>query len=360
MPENYSFGVNPVTCHAWNKDRTEVALSLNNNEVEIHKFSAGKWTLIDTLTDHSQRVTGIDWAAKSNQIVTCAADCNAYVWTKESNGKWTPVLVVLRINRAATCVKWSPLENKFAVGSGAKLVALCYYDKDNNWWISKQIKKPIRSSVTSLDWHPNNAVIACGSSDFKARIYSAHIKEVDDKPPTTNWGSKLVFGTMLQEFSSVAGGWVHDIRFSPSGDRVAWVGHDSTVSIVDAAQNMKLTTVKTEFLPFSRILWTSENNIVAAGFDCTPMSFTFNGQALTVVGSLDKTETRKSTSSVSAMGHFKALDNRGTSGETNDTLLPSVHQNAITFMARHSGSADKCTKFSTSGTDGQLVTWDVK
>ena len=29
-------------------------------------------------------------------------------------------LVLLRINRAATCVRWSPEENKFAVGSGAR------------------------------------------------------------------------------------------------------------------------------------------------------------------------------------------------------------------------------------------------
>jgi hypothetical protein len=30
--------------------------------------------------------------------------------------KWKYTLVLLRINRAATCVRWSPNENKFAVG----------------------------------------------------------------------------------------------------------------------------------------------------------------------------------------------------------------------------------------------------
>lgn len=34
-------------------------------------------------------------------------DRNAYVWTF-SDGKWKPTLVILRINRAATFVKWSP------------------------------------------------------------------------------------------------------------------------------------------------------------------------------------------------------------------------------------------------------------
>ena len=34
-------------------------------------------------------------------------DRNAYVWNF-SDGQWKPMLVILRINRAATCVSWSP------------------------------------------------------------------------------------------------------------------------------------------------------------------------------------------------------------------------------------------------------------
>jgi len=57
---------------------------------------------------HDKVVTGIDWAPNTNRIVTCGQDRNAYVWTF-TNGVWKPVLVILRINRAATHVKWSPL-----------------------------------------------------------------------------------------------------------------------------------------------------------------------------------------------------------------------------------------------------------
>jgi actin related protein 2/3 complex, subunit 1A/1B len=35
---------------------------------------------------------------------------------------WKPTLVLLRINRAATSVRWSPLEDKFAVASGARYI----------------------------------------------------------------------------------------------------------------------------------------------------------------------------------------------------------------------------------------------
>jgi actin related protein 2/3 complex subunit 1A/1B len=359
MPDAHSFGVEPVSCHAWNKDRTQVALSLNSSEVQIHTLSAGKWTLTDTLTDHSQRVTGLDWGAKTNQLVTCAADCNAYVWKKEG-GKWTPALVVLRISRGATCVQWSPLEDKFAVGSGARCIAVCYYDKENDWWISKQIKKPIKSTVTCVDWHPNNMLIACGSSDFKSRVYSAYIKEVDDKPPATNWGSKLVYATLLQEFASLAGGWVHGIKFSPSGDKLVWVGHDSTLYIADAAQNMKVTTVKTEFLPFLAVLWTSESNIVVAGFDCSPMQFSYSGQGITFTARLDDASKQQADKKFSAKDHFKTLDSKAATTDSMDTILSSLHQNSITSLVAHTSTKDKVNKFSSSATDGQLILWDLK
>lgn len=82
--------------------------------------------------------TGIDWAPKSDRIVTCGADRNAYVWSQK-DGVWKPTLVILRINRAATFVKWSPLENKFAVGSGARLISVCYFESENDWYVSMNI-----------------------------------------------------------------------------------------------------------------------------------------------------------------------------------------------------------------------------
>lgn len=82
---------------------------------------------------HHVSLAGIDWAPKSDRIVTCGADRNAYVWSQK-DGVWKPTLVILRINRAATFVKWSPLENKFAVGSGARLISVCYFESENDWW----------------------------------------------------------------------------------------------------------------------------------------------------------------------------------------------------------------------------------
>lgn len=74
---------------------------------------------------HDKLITSIDWAPNSNRIVTASQDRNAYVWTPTTDpatgrSTWKPTLVLLRINRAATFVRWSPLEDKFAVASGAR------------------------------------------------------------------------------------------------------------------------------------------------------------------------------------------------------------------------------------------------
>ena len=87
-------------------------------------------------------VSGLDWSHTHNKIVSCSHDRNAFVWSYEkSERSWKPSLVLLRINRAALNVKWSPDGQKFAVASGAKCVPVCYYEPSNNWWISKMIKK---------------------------------------------------------------------------------------------------------------------------------------------------------------------------------------------------------------------------
>lgn len=60
-------------------------------------------------------------------------------------------------------------------------IAICSFDPENNWWVSKLLKKPIRSTVLAVDWHPNNVLLAAGSADMKARVFSAYIKEVDER-----------------------------------------------------------------------------------------------------------------------------------------------------------------------------------
>lgn len=358
--EKSEFGVAPITCHSFNAERSGLAISQNDSTVKIFKKVGKKWEDEHTLSEHGQRVTGIDWAPKSNRIVTCAADRNAFVWNLEGN-KWQQVLVIPRINRAATCVKWSPNEDKFAVGSGSRLIAICYFDKANNWWGSKHIKKPIRSTITCLDWHPNNILLGCGSTDFKCRVFSAYIKELEPKPEANSWGKKMMFGALMAEFSSGGGGWVHSVAFSPSGHQIAWVGHDSSVAIADSDKGNELFVVKENFLPFMTITWISAASLVAAGYDCNPMVFNYDGTKLSFSAKLDQPKKNDDNETISAMERFKSLDKRATTGgASKGSVMANQHQNTITQVSVHTGSRESVSKLATTGVDGALVLWDIQ
>lgn len=357
MTEVHNLGVDAISCHAWNRDKTEVAICPNNNEIQVHKRSTlSGWKLLETLEEHHMAVMGIDWAPKTNRIVTCSADKNAYVWTQKEDGKWDPAWVLLRINRAATCVKWSPLENKFAVGSGGRVIAVCYFVSENNWWLCKHIKRPLRSTVTTVDWHPDNKVLVAGSTDYKVRVFSAFISDMEDAPGTSPWGQSNSLGTLLAEFPNTpnGGGWIHSVAFSPCGNKICWVAHNSSICVADATKGNAVMRLYTEHLPFLSCIWIGSNNIVAAGHSCMPMLYSVddNGQ-IYFVSKLDNTQ-KKEIAGLSAMRKFQSLD-RQARNETNDNALDSVHQNTINCVRRVSDH-----EFSTSSLDGQLVVWDLK
>ncbi|KAF1591340.1 UNVERIFIED_CONTAM: Actin-related protein 2/3 complex subunit 1B, partial [Eudyptes robustus] len=359
----HSFLLEPISCHAWNKDRTQIALCPNNHEVHIYRKDGAKWSKVHELKEHNGQVTGIDWAPESNRLVTCGTDRNAYVWTLKGN-VWKPTLVILRINRAARCVKWSPKENKFAVGSGSRLISICYFEQENDWWVCKHIKKPIRSTVLSLDWHPNNVLLAAGSCDFKCRIFSAYIKEVEERPSPTPWGSKMPFGELMFESSSSCG-WVHSICFSASGARVAWVSHDSTLCLADANKKMAVASLCTETLPLLAVTFITENSLVAAGHDCYPMLFTYEESqgALTFGGKLDIPK-QSSQRGLTARERFQNLDKKASSDTTNATL-DTLHKNSIRHILGGrisvlAGGKASCSQFCTTGMDGGMSIWDVK
>jgi actin related protein 2/3 complex subunit 1A/1B len=54
------------------------------------------------------------------------------------------------------------------------------------------------------------------------------------------------------------------VSFSPDGDRLAWVSHDSSISVADAKKGMNVNVLRTRFLPFLSCVWSSPNLIVAA------------------------------------------------------------------------------------------------
>ena len=300
---------------------------------------------------HDKLITDIDWAPNTNRIATCSQDRNAYVWTLV-DGVWKPTLVLLRINRAAKAVKWSPQENKFAVTSASKVVSICYFEEENDWWVSKNVTKKHKSTILAVDWHPNNLQIATASSDFRARVISAFIKGHDPKG-----GDVTDNGTVMHEWQ--VQGWVHDIQFSPSGNQVAFVSHDSSFHVANLASGGELETVKLRDVPVVKLLWITESSIVGVGHDCNPYLFASGGGKWEMKGKVDKATTSEAKATGGVSAAFAKFQNQASRGQADaDFALPTKHQNLISCIQPYTVSGDKVSVFTTSGLDGRMVYWD--
>lgn len=86
----------PISLHCFNHDKSrkmmnnyfliliiylEVAVCLSDNQV--HVYQAGTTKLLQTLSEHTMRVTAIDWHPQTDLLLTCSMDRNAYVWQRK-------------------------------------------------------------------------------------------------------------------------------------------------------------------------------------------------------------------------------------------------------------------------------------
>lgn len=375
-PEIHHLFHAPIADHSFSADRTTLAVA-RDTSVELYERSGGKFSLKDELKGHDKLVTGVDIAPRSGKIVTCSQDRNAYVWdppTKPGQ-PYKPTLVLLRINRAATIVRWSPSETKFAVGSGARLISICYFEDENDWYISKHLKKPIRSTISSLAWHPNGVLIAAGSTDGHARVFSSFIKGVDERPSPSVWGERVPFNTVCGEYMNSTAGWVHDVAFSPSGDVLAFAAHDASITVVypSAPEQPPKSVVSVSLtgLPCRSLLFKTEQEILAAGYDCEIFRLQGSAGGWKIAGLLEGGRKAPPTrlgsgpsmdgedgGGESALNMFRQMDLKGTK-QRDDTQLRTTHQNTVNTLRPYEESSGSVSKISSGGVDGRVVVWNV-
>lgn len=365
-----------LTCHAWNKDRSKVAVCPNSNEIWIFSGcqnpDATKWRKEAVLAEHDMVVSGLDWSHATDQLVSCSHDRGAFVWNYDAQyRKWKPTLVVLRISRAAINVKWSPNGQKFAVTSGAKSVAVCTYQAAENWWVSKIIKKH-KSTVTDLDWHPNGQLIATASTDLKCRVFSAYIADVDGSPDAGPFPQLAPFGEPMAEFDN-ASAWVNAVAWSPKGNRLAFAGHGSSVHFVHFGRPGEYPTIQSvrfQQLPLNKILFLSNDALVGAGYDFNVLLFTTDAKDFWSLSELlDKKPAGSAIKRDS--GSFNAArsmwESKVSRGQTSDATLNdrgqlwTKHESAITDIKAYERTATGgVTAFTTSALDGRIVMWNLQ
>ncbi|XP_022750780.1 actin-related protein 2/3 complex subunit 1A-like isoform X2 [Durio zibethinus] len=301
-----------ITCHAWSPDHSMVAFCPNNNEVHIYKLLEDKWEKVHVLQKHDQIVSGIDWSRRSNRIVTVSHDRNS--------------------------------------------------------WVSKLIRKKHDSSVTSVAWHPNNILLATTSTDGKCRVFSTFIKGVDTRESKTGSSSDSKFGEQIVQLD-LSFSWAFGVKWSPSGNTLAYVGHNSMIYFVDDVGPSPLAqNVAFRNLPLRDVLFFSEKMVIGVGFDCTPMVFAADESGIwSFIRFLGE---RKASSSGPKYGSqfseaFGKLYGQSKHGLSNDTVEPSrirgaIHENCINCIVPLRKEGFRTKRFSTSGLDGKVVIWDLE
>ena len=354
-----------ITCHAWNHDCSQLAICPNSNEIQI--YEATSWKLLFSLKEHDLLVSGIDWSPVHNKIVSCSHDRNAFVWTYQAavNGEsaaWKPALSLLRIDRAAMDVKWSLDGLRFAVGSASKAIPVCTYDAENDWWVSRHVKKKIKSTVTCVAFHPKNGqILAAGGTDFKCRVFSTYSADVDGSEVvdvnSTPFASPVEFGEVYCEFGAL--GWINACTWSPEGNVLCYAGHDSSIHFVDvtAGPNPAVQSIRFSEMPLSCVMFASNSLLVGGGHDFNPVVYKIEGGEWSIHCKLDEKKSTTATNN-STVGAARALfQNKTRTGQDakaeGDTLW-TQHENVITCLTK-----GKSGSVATSSLDGKIVLWDA-
>ncbi|KAJ3475886.1 hypothetical protein NLG97_g9311 [Lecanicillium saksenae] len=100
-------------------------------------------------------------------------------------------------------------------------------------------------------------------------------------------------------------------------------------------------TVSTQLLPFKSLLWKSEDEIIAAGYDCEAFRFKGGESGWDLAGTVEA----------------KQMDLKGKVKD--DTQLKTIHQNTVTTIRPYESSGGRVTKFTSSGVDGRVVIWNA-
>ena len=140
------------------------------------------WKLEYKLEAHFQYISGIDWNAHTNKILSCSHDKTSFVW-EYNNKNWTPniVVAVTKLRKLGyLCCKWNSRGDKFCEGTSAKHLFIGYYNTDSKWWMVRNIKAH-KSSVVRCEIDPTSLFVISGSTDLRVYISSCYISDIDDK-----------------------------------------------------------------------------------------------------------------------------------------------------------------------------------
>jgi len=148
-------------------------------------------------------------------------------------------------------------------------------------------------------------------------------------------------------------GWTHDVAFSPSGENLAWVSHNSIIFAVSSSNPSRITMEITNYLPFRCIIFVSESTLIVGGHEFSPFIYNYDERKGTIefVEKLDQHE-----------GTTKQAIGRMFDQPSMQTSTPepvSTHQSMITQILPYQSENGNLSKISSADLFGQVVIWNL-
>eukprot|EP00887_Chlorella_sp_A99_P007732 scaffold20.g7732.t1 len=293
--------VSTAAAFAASSSGQEIALG-SGNEVLVFQRRAGgggsEWQQTACLGEaHEAAVSSLAWFASDEggteaKLASSGHDRNAFVFERQAaeasasgrgddeESPWLAgELVVTKLSLAALALAVAPCGRKLALGSGDKLVSLCYWEESKRLWAPKLIRKRHQSAVMGVAFHPSGALLATVSADCRLRLLNGVVPAVDKgvAPPALG-ASRL--GDALVE--APLPGWGLAAAFSPRGGALA-AASQGGLTLLDgidvrdpstweaaAATQQQLALPS---LPLKALAFLSDSLLVGGGFDCRPQLF---------------------------------------------------------------------------------------
>ena len=309
-----------ISCVAFNKDFTQVALSKKDNLIYIYSIKdimkTDTWKLLYTLDSHFQYISGLDWCPATNRLLSCSYDKTSFVW-EFKDGKWNPNNVVVTTKLGYLCCKWNKRGDKFCEGTSAKQLLIgyfCYHNKNGevvNWWMGVNIKAH-KSSVVTCAIDPTSLFVLSGSTDLRIYVSSCYLPEVDDQfLNDTTKPLAQEFGQVLYEFKTNC--WVNSVAWLPSGNLGIAAGQNATISVINYKEQ-KSDVIRCKHSPVTNLIPISDTSFYAVCYDRNILEYEKKGEEWeikkTITSKNESSKPKGKTSIVSAqLEKFQKMGN---------------------------------------------------
>ena len=255
-----------ISCLCFNKDFTQCALSKKDNVIYLYEIKDFKkpetWVEKEKLNSHVQYISGLDWNAKTNKILSCSYDKTCNIWSLE-NGRWTPSLLVTTTKLGFLTCSWNDRGDKFCLGNSNKELFISYYDFKTNWWACHH-KKLHSSSVVTCKISPNSLFVISGSTDNTIVISSCYMPDIDD-PYLTDAEKSMAKKIFTAVYKIDASSWITAVNFISSSLALA-ATQEGLIHVVDFV-NDKKSEIKCAHSPVTMMVKRDENSFLVVCYD---------------------------------------------------------------------------------------------